>query len=398
MRAVGEGVDDVAVGDRVAWAMVNGTGYTSVAVVPADRVVPVPEGVTTEQAAAVLLQGMTAHYLSETTYAVQPGDDVLVHAAAGGTGLLLTQMVARKGGRVLATVSTDEKEALARGAGAAEVVRYDREDVAERVRELTGGRGVAVVYDGVGASTFDASLASLRTRGMLVLFGASSGPVPPFDPIRLMGGSHFLTRPTLAHYAAERAELLQRSGDVLAQVADGTLDVRIGARYPLDEAAPRTRGPQRPADDGQVPADPVATAPPAEGCWCWCAVSGRTDIRGAQQRRCAPTRDEARPPCRGVRTSARAEQRRCAPTRRPGAGHPVGAYGPPPDPDPMLPTYGSASRTSSASGSRRTGSASPASTRSSASWTVDAHCSAVSAGRRTKPRSASRSTWARRGA
>ena len=134
-------------------------------------------------------------------------------------------------------MSTDDKEALARGAGAAEVVRYDREDIAERVRELTGGRGVAVVYDGVGKSTFDASLASLRTRGMLVLFGASSGAVPPVDPIRLMGGSHFLTRPTLAHYAAERSELLRRSGDVLSQVADGSLDVRIGARYGLDEAA-----------------------------------------------------------------------------------------------------------------------------------------------------------------
>ena len=237
VRAVGEDVRDVAVGDRVAWAMVNGTGYTSVAAVPADRVVPVPDGVTTEQAAAVLLQGMTAHYLCGTTYAVQAGDDVLVHAAAGGTGLLLTQMVARRGARVIATVSTDEKEALARGAGAAEVVRYDREDVAERVRGLTGGRGVAVVYDGVGASTFDASLASLRTRGMLVLFGASSGPVPPVDPIRLMGGSHFLTRPTLAHHAAEREELLARSGDVFGQVAAGTLDVRIGARYPLEEAA-----------------------------------------------------------------------------------------------------------------------------------------------------------------
>ncbi len=217
--------------------MVNGTGYTSAAVVPADRVVPVPEGVTTEQAAAVLLQGMTAHYLTRTTYAVQPGDDVLVHAAAGGTGLLLTQMVAGLGGRVIATVSTDEKEELARGAGAAEVVRYEREDVAERVRELTGGRGVPVVYDGVGASTFEASLASLRDRGVLVLFGASSGPVPPFDPIRLMAGSHFLTRPTLAHHAAERGELLRRSGEVFAQVADGSLDVRIGARYGLDDAA-----------------------------------------------------------------------------------------------------------------------------------------------------------------
>jgi len=237
VRAVGDGVSGVAAGDRVAWAMVNGSGYTSVAAVPAERVVPVPEGVTTEQAAAVLLQGMTAHYLCATTYPVQTGDDVLVHAAAGGTGLLLTQMVTRRGGRVLATVSTDEKQTLAREAGAAEVVRYDREDVAERVRELTGGHGVAVVYDGVGRSTFDASLASLRTRGMLVLFGASSGPVPPVDPILLMGGSYFLTRPTLAHYAAEREELLGRAREVFAQVADGTLDVRIGARYGLDEAA-----------------------------------------------------------------------------------------------------------------------------------------------------------------
>jgi NADPH2:quinone reductase len=237
VRAVGDGVRDVAVGDRVAWAMVNGSGYTSVAAVPADRVVPVPEGVTTEQAAAVLLQGMTAHYLCETTYPVQAGDDVLVHAAAGGTGLLLTQMVTRKGGRVVATVSTDEKEALARGAGAAEVVRYDREDVAGRVRELTGGRGVAVAYDGVGRSTFDASLASLRVRGMLVLFGASSGAVEPLDPMRLAGGSHVLTRPTLAHYAAVRSELLWRAGDVFAQVADGSLDVRIGARYALTDAS-----------------------------------------------------------------------------------------------------------------------------------------------------------------
>ncbi len=235
--AVGDGVQDVSVGDRVAWAMVDGAGYTSVAAVPAARVVPVPDGVTTEQAAAVLLQGMTAHYLSEATYAVQPGDDVLVHAAAGGTGLLLTQLVVRRGGRVIATVSTDEKESLARGAGAAEVVRYDREDVAVRVRELTGGRGVAVVYDGVGRSTFDASLAALRPRGVLVLFGASSGAVPPVDPIRLMGGSHFLTRPTLAHHVADRAELLGRAGDVLARVADGSLHVRIGARYALEEAA-----------------------------------------------------------------------------------------------------------------------------------------------------------------
>ena len=237
VRAVGDAVTDLRPGQRVVWAMVNGTGYTSTAVVPAARAVPVPDGVSSEQAAAVLLQGMTAHYLCETTYPVKSGDDVLVHAAAGGTGLLLTQLVTRRGGRVIATVSTSQKEDLARGAGAAEVVRYDSEDVVQRVSELTDGRGVAVVYDGVGRSTFDASLTCLARRGVLVLFGASSGPVPPVDPMRLMAGSTFLTRPTLAHHAAEREELLRRATDVLGWVADGTLDVRIGQCYRLDEAA-----------------------------------------------------------------------------------------------------------------------------------------------------------------
>ena len=237
VREVGADVREVAVGDRVAWAMVTGSGYTDVAVVPADRAVPVPDGVSTEQAAAVLLQGMTAHFLCEATYPVQPGDDVLVHAAAGGVGLLLTQMAAAKGARVVATVSTDDKEQLARGAGASEVIRYDREDVVQRARGLTDGRGVQVVYDGVGASTFGASLDSLARRGMLVLFGASSGAVPPFDPITLMGkGSLFLTRPTLAHHTESREELLLRAGAVLDQVRDGRLDVRVGQRYPLDDA------------------------------------------------------------------------------------------------------------------------------------------------------------------
>ena len=238
VREVGEDVRDVAPGDRVAWAMVPGSGYTSAAVVPADRAVPVPEGVATEQAAAVLLQGMTAHFLCRTTYPVRPGDDVLVHAAAGGVGLLLTQMVTGLGGRVIATVSTEEKEALAREAGAVEVVRYDREEVVEQVREATGGRGVQVAYDGVGQATFASSLDCLAPRGMLVLFGASSGAVPPFDPMTLAGkGSLFLTRPSLGHYVADRGELLERAGDVLAQVRDGGLDVRIGARYPLEQAA-----------------------------------------------------------------------------------------------------------------------------------------------------------------
>lgn len=238
VRAVGDRVSDVRPGDRVAWAMVGGTGYATQAVVAAARAVPVPDGVSTEQAAAVLLQGMTAHFLCETTYVVQSGDDVLLHAAAGGVGLLLTQMVTRKGGRVIATVSTSEKEALAREAGASDVVRYDREDLVARVRELTGGRGVQVVYDGVGQATFEASLDCLAVRGTLVLFGGASGPVPPLDPMVLAGkGSLFLTRPSLAHYVADRDELRLRAGDVLAQVRDGALDVRVGARYSLEEAA-----------------------------------------------------------------------------------------------------------------------------------------------------------------
>ena len=189
VRTVGEGVSEVAVGDHVAWAGVPGAGYTSRAIVPAERAVPVPDGLDDESAAALMLQGMTAHYLCESTYPVQKGDDVLVYAAAGGVGLLLTQMVTRRGGRVLATVSTDEKAALAREAGAEEVIRYDREDVVDGVRRFTEGRGVQVVYDGVGAATFDAGLECLAPRGMLVLFGASSGPVPPVDPMRLASGA-----------------------------------------------------------------------------------------------------------------------------------------------------------------------------------------------------------------
>ena len=240
VRVAGPEVDGVQPGDRVAWAMVPGSGCTSVAVVPAARAVPVPDGVTTEQAAAVLLQGMTAHFLCRTTRPVQPGDDVLVHAAAGGVGLLLVQMVRRLGGRVVATVSTEHKEALARAAGAAEVVRYDTttgDELAAAVRALTGGRGVPVVYDGVGRATFEASLASLARRGVLVLFGASSGAVPPFDPLRLMQGSLFLTRPTLADHIVGRDELLARAAAVLGEVAAGELDVRIGARYRLEDAA-----------------------------------------------------------------------------------------------------------------------------------------------------------------
>jgi NADPH2:quinone reductase len=238
VRSVGDGVSDVAVGDHVAWAGVPGGGYTSQAVVPAKRAVPVPDGLDDETAAALMLQGMTAHYLCESTYPVQRGDDVLIYAAAGGVGLLLTQMVARKGGRVIATTSNAEKAELARQAGAVEVIDYTRDDIAAEARRLTDGAGVAVVYDGVGRSTFEASLASLRRRGMLVLFGGASGPVPPFDPQTLNAkGSLFLTRPKLADYTADREELLWRASDVLGWAARGELSVRIGERYPLSDAA-----------------------------------------------------------------------------------------------------------------------------------------------------------------
>ena len=237
VRAVGAGVTEFAVGDRVAWAEALGS-YAERAAVPADKAVPVPDDVSDEAAVGALLQGMTAHFLVNDTHEVRPGEDLLVHAAAGGVGLLLTQMAAAKGARVIATVSTAEKEALARAAGAAEVIRYTEvPDLAAAVRELTGGEGVAVAYDSVGRTTFDASLASLRRRGLLVLFGASSGPVPPVDPQRLnAAGSMFLTRPKLFDHVVTRDELTARAAAVFADVAKGTLDVRIGGRYPLADA------------------------------------------------------------------------------------------------------------------------------------------------------------------
>ena len=237
VSAVGAGVDDVTVGDRVAWAMVQGAGYAEQVVMPAARAVPVPEGVDLEVAAAVMLQGMTAHYLSESTYQARAGETALVHATAGGLGLLLTQMLSVKGVRVIGTTSTEEKERLARDAGAAEVIRYTEQDLRAEVERLTDGRGVDVVYDSVGKDTFDAGLDVLRPRGYMVLCGASSGPVPPFDPQVLNPkGSLFLTRPTLGHYIATREELLERGGAVLSAVAEGRLHVRIGGRYSLDEA------------------------------------------------------------------------------------------------------------------------------------------------------------------
>jgi NADPH2:quinone reductase len=237
VAAVGSDVADVSVGDLVATADASGAMAGAVAV-DAAGVVPVPTGVSGEQAAAVMLQGMTAHYLVTSLYQVQEGDEVLVHAAAGGVGQLLVQLCKSLGAHVVATVGTPAKADIARALGAAEVIRYDEApDLASSVREASGG-GVHVAYDGVGKATFDASMASLRRRGMLALFGAASGGVPPVDPQRLnSGGSLFLTRPTLKHYTATREELLWRSGEVLSAVAGGSLQVAIGETFPLERAA-----------------------------------------------------------------------------------------------------------------------------------------------------------------
>ena len=241
VEALGPGVSGLDVGDRVAWASVPGSYATHVAA-PAAQLVRVPDGVALEVAAAVMLQGMTAHYLVHGCRATQPGDLALVHAAAGGVGLLLIQLLAQAGARVVGTCSSAEKEALARKAGAEHVLRYDRIDFADELRRLTGGSGCDVVYDSVGQATFEGSLRSLRPRGLLVLYGQSSGPVPPFELGRLNAlGSLFVTRPSLAHYTADRAELELRAGAVLGAVAEGGLEVRIGARYPLAEAAEAQR-------------------------------------------------------------------------------------------------------------------------------------------------------------
>jgi NADPH:quinone reductase len=236
--AVGEGVTGFAPGERVGWASAPGA-HAQLAAVPVATLVRLPAEVSDSDAAAVLLQGMTAHYLTTSTYPVREGDWALVHAAAGGMGLLLTQLVTRRGGRVVGTVSTAEKEKLARDNGAEQVIRYTEvADLAAAVREVTGGAGVAVAYDGVGAATFDASLGSLRRRGMLALYGAASGPVPPVDLQRLnAAGSVFVTRPTLAHHTEDPAELAWRAREVLGWVADGSLSVHIDRAYPLAEAA-----------------------------------------------------------------------------------------------------------------------------------------------------------------
>lgn len=234
VEEVGEGVDGFTVGSRVATAE-GQKCYAEYTILDADKALPVPDGVDLHTAAALPLQGMTAHYLINSSFRVEPGHTVLVHAGAGGVGLLITQLLKSRGARVITTVSTAEKEDLSRAAGADEVLRY--EGFADAVRKLTNGVGVDVVYDGVGKETFDSSLASLRTRGFLVLFGAASGAVPPVDPQRLnAGGSLSLTRPKLADFLGNPQERVWRSSEIFGAVADGSLDVRIGGTYPLAEA------------------------------------------------------------------------------------------------------------------------------------------------------------------
>jgi len=236
VTAVGPDVNSVNVGDRVAWTGVQGS-YAEYAAIPADRLVPIPKGVSDEQAAAAMLQGMTAHYLSHDTYPLKQGETALIHAAAGGVGLLLTQMAHNIGARVIATVSTEEKAELARGAGAHDVIFYTESDFETETKRLTGGKGVDVVYDSVGKTTFEKGLNILRPRGMMVLFGGSSGAVPPFDLILLsQKGSLYVTRPSLVHYISTREELLARSGAVFGMIAAGKLKLRIEHKYPLTEA------------------------------------------------------------------------------------------------------------------------------------------------------------------
>jgi NADPH2:quinone reductase len=243
IAAVGDDVAALGIGDRVVTAQADGA-YADLCLAPADFVAYVPDGVSAEVAASALLKGMTAHYLIKSTYPVQQGDTVLFHAGAGGVGLILTQWATSLAVRVITTVSTREKAELSRKAGAVEVLDYPSQteegpaEFGAKIRELTGGNGVAAVYDGVGASTFEASLASLAVRGTLALFGASSGPVPAFDPQRLnSAGSLFLTRPTLAHHTRTTDEFSWRAGELLNSIADGTIDVTVSNSYPLADAA-----------------------------------------------------------------------------------------------------------------------------------------------------------------
>jgi len=235
--AVGEGVTEVEIGDRVAYAMISGS-YAEYAVVPAVKLAPLPSNLDSQSAAALMLQGMTAHYLTHSTYPLKDNETALVHAAAGGVGLLLVQIAKMRGARVIGTVSTEGKAQLAKQAGADEVILYTQADFSAETKRLTGGAGVDVVYDSVGATTFEKSLDCLRPRGYLALFGQSSGPVPPVDPAKLASkGSLFLTRPSLPHYILNRAELLKRAGDLFNWTASGELKLRIDKTFSLTEAA-----------------------------------------------------------------------------------------------------------------------------------------------------------------
>ncbi len=237
VSAVGQGVTDVKAGDTVAWTGVPGS-YAQMTAVPADRLVKLPAGVAPKDGAAAMLQGMTAHYLVKSSYPLKKGDTCLVHAAAGGVGLLLCQMGKMLGATVIGTVSTEEKAALAKGAGAAHVILYSKQDFEPEVKRITGGRGVDVVYDGVGATTFDKSLHCLRPRGFMILFGAASGPVPPLDlQIINQRGSLFVQRPSLNHHIAAREELVQRAGEVLGWFRDGKIKLRVEHQFPLAQAA-----------------------------------------------------------------------------------------------------------------------------------------------------------------
>lgn len=236
IEAVGPGVTDFAVGDRVAWGMYRGS-YTQYAAVPVSSLVKLPDGVDFETGAAAMLQGMTAHYLSHSSFPLKQGDKCLIHAAAGGAGRLLVQMAKMRGATVIGTCGTDEKAAIAKAAGADETIVYTRQDFAEEVKKLTGGKGVDVVYDSVGQSTFLKGLDVIRPRGTMVLFGQSSGAVAPIDPSILnVKGSLFMTRPSLAHHCLTREELNWRAGDVLGWIAAGKLELRIEKTYPLAEA------------------------------------------------------------------------------------------------------------------------------------------------------------------
>lgn len=252
IHAIGDGVTGLSVGDRVAWAWAQGS-YAEQVVVRADRLAVVPDSIPTDIAAAALLQGMTAHYLITSVYEVKPGDIALVHAAAGGVGLLLTQMLAKRGVTVIGTVSTEKKAEAATAAGAAHIIRYDTESVAERVAEITSGAKCHVVYDGVGQATFEGSLECLRPRGTLAMFGAASGPIPPFDVQRLGPlGSLLITRPTLADFLQTAEEHQWRVGEVFDDIASGTLTITIGGRYALEDAATAHRDLESRATSGKL--------------------------------------------------------------------------------------------------------------------------------------------------